>query len=60
MAGAEKDKKTFVVINGKELYIIFKDDIRHAITWAQNVCDNSKEIIVREVNNIEQFNTKTK
>jgi hypothetical protein len=48
--------KTFAVINGKELYIIKKPDIKLAIQWAQNVCDNSKEIIVREVTNLETNN----
>jgi hypothetical protein len=50
------ENKTFVVINGKELYIIKKPDIKLAIQWAENVCDHSKEIIVREVTNIEQLN----
>jgi hypothetical protein len=50
------ENKTFAVINGKELYIVKKPDIKLAIQWAQNVCDHSKEIIVREVTNLETNN----
>lgn len=43
--------KNYIVINGKELHIIKKQTEREAVTWAQNYCDHSSEIIVRECNN---------
>ena len=41
--------KTFVIINGKSLKTIQKKTKEDAIIFAQNYCDHSKEIIVREI-----------
>lgn len=42
--------KTYIIINGKDVHVISKETIDEAIIYAQNYMDNSKEIIVREVN----------
>ena len=47
--------KTFVIINGKELAIVQRETKADAIILAENVCDHSKEIIVREIEKVETF-----
>ena len=42
-------KKTFIILNGKTLRIVERDSMAAAITSAQNTCDHSHEIIVREI-----------
>jgi hypothetical protein len=42
-------KKTFIILNGKTLRIVERNNIEEAITSAQNTCDHSQEIIVREI-----------
>lgn len=45
--------KTYIIINGKTAYIKSFSFIETAITWAQNHCDCSQDIIVREIKTIE-------
>ena len=42
-------KKQFVILNGDKIMFIQKHTLDEATTIAQNICDNSKEIIVREI-----------
>lgn len=42
-------KKTFIILNGKSLRIVQRESMEDAITSAQNTCDHSQEIIVREI-----------
>lgn len=48
--------KHFIIINGKDVFIREKELLLDAITWAENYCDHSKEIIVREINPIADVN----
>lgn len=38
----------FIVINGKEVHIIFRENMEEAKTWCENYCNHSEEVIVRE------------
>lgn len=40
--------KKYIVINGKGIYLIEKESMEDAITWCQNYCNHSEEVIVRE------------
>ena len=42
--------KKFIIINGTTTQIIERENLESAIATAQNICDHSKEIIVRKVN----------
>ena len=39
----------FITINGSKVWITEKENLQAAINSAQNICDHSKVIIVREV-----------
>jgi hypothetical protein len=41
--------KTFIIINGKSVRTIKAESMEQAVTRAENTCDHSKEIIVREI-----------
>jgi len=45
-------KKKFIIINGKDVQIIERVNLDAAKQTAINLCNHSKEIIVREVENI--------
>ena len=47
--------KTFVIINGKEIFLINEDTMEQARERAIKVSDHSLEIIVREVEGIKGF-----
>ena len=40
--------KKFIVINGSELFFLEAETMQNAITWCQNYCNHSEEVIVRE------------
>jgi hypothetical protein len=44
--------KTFVIINGLSMYVRKYNTLDEAKTFAQNYLDNSTEIIIREVINL--------
>ena len=44
--------KTYIILNGKNLFIRQYKTQEEAITFAQNYMDNSKPILVREINEI--------
>lgn len=44
--------KKFIVINGKKIAYIEKETIQDAITYCQNYCDHSLEVIVREYDEV--------
>lgn len=41
--------KTFIIINGKSVRTIEAENMEQAVTRAENTCDHSKEVIVREI-----------
>ena len=41
--------KKFLIINGKNSRLIKRESLKDAITTAQNTCDHSHEVIVREI-----------
>jgi hypothetical protein len=41
--------KKFAIINGTTLRVVYRLDMEAAITTAENTCDHSKEVIVREI-----------
>ena len=41
--------KTFIIINGKSVRTIKAETLEDAVSRAENTCDHSKEIIVREI-----------
>lgn len=47
--------KKFITINGTNVYINERKNINEAIISAQNICDHSKEIIVREVKHFTDY-----
>jgi hypothetical protein len=47
--------KTFAIIVGDRLQLITKETKQEAIVYCQNYLDNSKEIIVREIKQIQDF-----
>ncbi len=47
--------KTFITINGQKAWIHEKKSMQKAIESAQNVCDHSKEIIVRQITEITDY-----
>ena len=51
----KKQKKEFAIIIGNRLQLISKDTKEDAIIYCQNYLDNSKEIIVREIKQIQDF-----
>jgi alanine racemase len=44
--------KKFIIINGTKVRIIERISMDKAIESAENTCDHSKEIIVREITEI--------
>lgn len=42
-------KKTFLILNDDQMHFIKKNDIAEVRQVAINICDHSKEIIIREV-----------
>ena len=42
----------FIIINGKKLSLIQKENMQDAITYCQNYCNHSDEVIVREYDTI--------
>jgi hypothetical protein len=50
--------KTFIIINGREIYLINANDLNHAKDKALHICNQSNEIIIREYNNINDFTIK--
>ena len=42
--------KKFIVINGKDYFTYHAPSLEDAITKAENICDHSLEVIIREVN----------
>ena len=44
--------KTFIWINGKEVKLIKAESLEAAVTKAENLSDHSKEVIVREYDNL--------
>ena len=49
------NSKTFAIITGNRLQLITKETKQEAIVYCQNYLDNSKEIIVREIKQIQDF-----
>ena len=47
--------KTFIIINGSIVQLIERPSIELACQTAQNVCDHSKEIIVREITKVTDY-----
>lgn len=50
--------KTFIIINGKGIYLISADNMEHAKTKAINICNQSYEIIIREFYYMEDLTIK--
>lgn len=50
--------KTFIIINGKEIYLISAYNMEHARDKSIHVCNQSNEIIIREYINIHDFTIK--
>ncbi len=48
--------RKFMIYNSSEVTFIFKNDLDEARQWAIMYCDNSYEIIVREVSEIRTIN----
>ena len=46
--------KKFIIINGLNATIVERETLEDARNTAINICDYSKEIIVREINSIIQ------
>jgi hypothetical protein len=44
--------KTFIILNGKHLRLIERTSLADAKESAYNICDHSKEVIVREFDDI--------
>ena len=44
--------KKFIIINGKSARIIQRESLDMAKQTAENICDHSKEVIVREVTEV--------
>ena len=51
--------KSFVIINGKTMWVVKRDSLADAVTTAENTCDVSKEIIVREITPESDFDIDT-
>lgn len=47
--------KKFIIINGKSIAYIEKETMADAITYCENYCDNSKEVIVREYEDVKEY-----
>ena len=47
--------KTFIIINGKSVRTIKTESMEQAVTIAENTCDHSKEIIVREIETLQEI-----
>jgi hypothetical protein len=49
----ETERKTFLIINGKDIFIRKFQDVKDAITFAQNYMNQSLRIQVIEVDKID-------
>lgn len=47
--------KKFITINGTKAWITERKSMEDAVTSAVNVCDHSKEIIVREITDLTDY-----
>ncbi len=47
--------KKYIIINGKDIAYIEKETLQDAITYCQNYCNHSEEVIVREYENIKEY-----
>ncbi len=47
--------KKYIIINGKDIAYIEKETLQDAITYFQNYCNHSEEVIVREYENIKEY-----
>ena len=47
--------KKFIIINGKNIAYIEKDTLEQAVTYCQNYCNHSEEVIVREYDTIKHL-----
>ena len=47
----------FMILNGTELLLIIAKNMDEAKQKAIEICDNSKEIIVREIETFEDYNS---
>jgi hypothetical protein len=45
----------FIIINGKNVAFIEKETMKDAMTYCQNYCDHSDEVIVREYDEIKKL-----
>lgn len=50
--------KIFIIINGDDACIIEQETIKDATILAENTCDHSKEVIVRELKTIIDYTKK--
>ena len=50
--------KNYIIINGKTATIIKKDSLAEAVTYCENYCDHSSEVIVREIKTLDTYNTR--
>jgi len=46
-----------MILNGTELLLIIAENMDEAKQKAINICDHSKEIIVREIETFEDYNS---
>lgn len=47
--------KKFIIINGKNIAYIEMPTMADAVTYCQNYCDHSNEVIVREYETIKEL-----
>ncbi len=45
----------YIIINGKNIAFIEKENLEQAVTYCENYCDHSHEVIVREYNVIKEY-----
>jgi hypothetical protein len=46
--------KKFIIINGLNATVVERETLEDARNTAINICDHSKEIVIREINSIIQ------
>ena len=46
--------KKFIIINGKNIAFIEMETMQDAVTYCQNYCNHSEEVIVREYDTIKE------
>jgi len=47
----------YMILNGKDLFLIIAENMDEAKQKAVNFCDHSKEIIVREIETFDDYNS---